>query len=501
MLLSLIARWWYIDEATSALDATSRILVFEAIKRWRKNRTTIVITHDLSQIQNDDFLYLMKNGQVVEQGFRSDLIMKENSEFGVMATVQAQVPFPSLDRDPWETAEDLEIILDDDVKSRPGYLSLRPISRQSFRPPSRQSVIKSNGYSTYLDILSDYQGTVGMAPGDRNSKRLSMMLAPGNRLSHRHSMVAIPNRLQAPSPLQIDRPASSMARRPQAGDGDTDFVTMLEKSTDKASPSTLSPMTYDRRRWESEDDARSQIQIKVQSDSKVDLGLTTTEGEFVQPSVKPPSILSLLRIHLPTVPNKWLGVVGLIGAAGHGILTPLWSKEIALLMSAVAGSGDKSYISTVSLRVLGITIADAAALGGQFFFLEKMAGDWVKTLRARAFALVIIQPQAWFDRRENGSSRLVHTLVKDAEDMKPMVSTIIGHSAMVVVMIVAGIAWAMATGWKLTLVGLSVAPLFAIITILQSRVIGILEARNKFAREQVARTFYEVGQHLPLLKL
>jgi hypothetical protein len=39
------------DEATSALDPTSRILAFEALKRWRKNRTTIVITHDLSQIE------------------------------------------------------------------------------------------------------------------------------------------------------------------------------------------------------------------------------------------------------------------------------------------------------------------------------------------------------------------------------------------------------------------------------------------------------------------
>lgn len=115
-------------------------------------------------------------------------------------------------------------------------------------------------------------------------------------------------------------------------------------------------------------------------------------------------------------------------------------------------------------------------------------------LRAKAFGLVIAQPQPWFDRRENGSSRLVHTLVKDAEDMKPMVSTIIGHSTMVVVMIVAGIAWAMVTGWKLTMVGLAVAPIFALITILQSRIIGLLEAKNKFSREQVSRTFYEVSQ-------
>jgi ATP-binding cassette subfamily B (MDR/TAP) protein 1 len=62
------------DEATSALDSTSRILVFEALKRWRlgHNKTTIIITHDLSQIGSGDLVYVLKDGRVVEQGFRYD---------------------------------------------------------------------------------------------------------------------------------------------------------------------------------------------------------------------------------------------------------------------------------------------------------------------------------------------------------------------------------------------------------------------------------------------
>ncbi|KAF8991149.1 hypothetical protein BDQ17DRAFT_1333056 [Cyathus striatus] len=61
------------DEATPALDTTSRILVFEAIKHWRRGKTTIVITHDLSMIEKGDFVYVMKSGCVVEQGYRRDL--------------------------------------------------------------------------------------------------------------------------------------------------------------------------------------------------------------------------------------------------------------------------------------------------------------------------------------------------------------------------------------------------------------------------------------------
>ena len=64
------------------LDATSRILVFEALKRWRHNKITIVITHDLSQIESGDFVYVLKDGRVVEQGFRYDLESVSEEEDG-----------------------------------------------------------------------------------------------------------------------------------------------------------------------------------------------------------------------------------------------------------------------------------------------------------------------------------------------------------------------------------------------------------------------------------
>ncbi|TFK31484.1 P-loop containing nucleoside triphosphate hydrolase protein [Crucibulum laeve] len=48
-----------LDETTSALNTTSRILVFEALKRWCANKITIVITHDLCQISQNDFVYFV----------------------------------------------------------------------------------------------------------------------------------------------------------------------------------------------------------------------------------------------------------------------------------------------------------------------------------------------------------------------------------------------------------------------------------------------------------
>ena len=57
------------------------------MKRWRRNMTTIVITHDLSQISSDDFVHVLKDGKLIEQGFRHELESFE-SEFTRMARTQ-----------------------------------------------------------------------------------------------------------------------------------------------------------------------------------------------------------------------------------------------------------------------------------------------------------------------------------------------------------------------------------------------------------------------------
>ncbi|KAG5366469.1 putative multidrug resistance protein [Yarrowia sp. B02] len=61
------------DESLSALDIVFRELMVEAIRKWRKNKTTIVVTHELSQIRADDVVYLMRDGQVVQSGLRKDI--------------------------------------------------------------------------------------------------------------------------------------------------------------------------------------------------------------------------------------------------------------------------------------------------------------------------------------------------------------------------------------------------------------------------------------------
>lgn len=48
----------------------------DAIHTWRRGKTTIIITHDIAQIEPEDFVYVLEKGKVVEDGYRSDLECK-----------------------------------------------------------------------------------------------------------------------------------------------------------------------------------------------------------------------------------------------------------------------------------------------------------------------------------------------------------------------------------------------------------------------------------------
>ncbi len=61
------------DEATSALDTDSERLVQEALDKLMKDRTTIIIAHRLSTIRKADIIYVMKEGEIIEQGKHASL--------------------------------------------------------------------------------------------------------------------------------------------------------------------------------------------------------------------------------------------------------------------------------------------------------------------------------------------------------------------------------------------------------------------------------------------
>ena len=65
-----------LDEATANVDTRTEVEVQKAMNTLLKGRTSIVIAHRLSTIKNADFLLVVENGTIVEQGTHHELIKR-----------------------------------------------------------------------------------------------------------------------------------------------------------------------------------------------------------------------------------------------------------------------------------------------------------------------------------------------------------------------------------------------------------------------------------------
>ncbi|CAL5065664.1 unnamed protein product [Urochloa decumbens] len=75
-----------LDEATSALDATSERLVQEALNLLMKGRTSLVIAHRLSTVQNAHRIAVCSEGKITELGTHAELVAEGGSYASLVGT-------------------------------------------------------------------------------------------------------------------------------------------------------------------------------------------------------------------------------------------------------------------------------------------------------------------------------------------------------------------------------------------------------------------------------
>ena len=66
-----------LDEATSSVDTHTEVLIQNAMLDLMKGRTSFVIAHRLSTIREADWILVMKDGGIVEQGKHEKLLAKK----------------------------------------------------------------------------------------------------------------------------------------------------------------------------------------------------------------------------------------------------------------------------------------------------------------------------------------------------------------------------------------------------------------------------------------
>ena len=62
-----------LDEPAASLDAHSEQRVMQALKAASKHQTTLMVTHQLEDLADWDAIWVMQDGQIIEQGSWAEL--------------------------------------------------------------------------------------------------------------------------------------------------------------------------------------------------------------------------------------------------------------------------------------------------------------------------------------------------------------------------------------------------------------------------------------------
>lgn len=80
-----------LDEATSSIDTRTEIKIQQAFNTMMEGRTSFIVAHRLSTIQNADIILVMKDGHIIEKGSHDDLIKKEGFYYELYNSQFSQV--------------------------------------------------------------------------------------------------------------------------------------------------------------------------------------------------------------------------------------------------------------------------------------------------------------------------------------------------------------------------------------------------------------------------
>ncbi|AXN30129.1 MULTISPECIES: heme ABC transporter permease/ATP-binding protein CydD [Vibrio] len=70
-------QFWLLDEPTASLDARSERLVMQGLAGQVEGKTTLMVTHQLSPLQNVEQILVMENGEIVQSGHYNELSNQE----------------------------------------------------------------------------------------------------------------------------------------------------------------------------------------------------------------------------------------------------------------------------------------------------------------------------------------------------------------------------------------------------------------------------------------
>jgi ATP-binding cassette, subfamily B (MDR/TAP), member 1 len=473
-----------LDEATSALDYISRTAVMDAIRKWRRGKTTIIVTHDMSQIQENEYAYVLDNGILVQEGFRQALEKADTGPFERAQPGPFERATSSANNFPVTTKEAQirkSVSPDDEPSPRASRSSMDPMDIH-FHP--RRRFIPS---------------VFGPSPEDlkfrRPSQGLISPLSPAAFSLHRMSVT--------PSTFTQTR-----RRTMPETDIFNHFLSVQLRSVDKADPEPSDPKIHMSPSRKSDFTPRQ----SRRRDSRISMtalkhkSLMPTRRRKLTKDEKARRIAPAKKILMTVWPTlQWRMritlICGFLCAAIHAGGTQAFSWVFSKLLATFFLPSNRSQMALKwSLSVLGVAIVDAIASYSMHYLLESCGQAWIDSLRIQAMRRILDQPRAWFDRDKNNLTKLTECLDRNAEEMRNLLGRFAGFGFVAITMMLMAIVWSLVLCWKLTLVGLASGPILYAVTRSFEAVSGKWESKSNDAGENASAIFTETFVNIRVVR-
>lgn len=460
-----------LDESTSALDYVTRSAILEAIRIWRKGKTTIIITHDISQIHAEDFVYVLDQAHVIQKGYRKALENEKSSMFRSFLVTKD------------EESGEQESAMDDDTSE---IISLYSEPWGATSPTSRPISEVFFNEHFLAPFLSPIRRSL-ILPSENYpiSRRQSVSSEPEVMPSERmvHSIAKIPPLEAAASRALEEKQRTRPISRPNTATPHRQFQ----------APVAIQPMSLTR---EMEAPVEMDIEEAESPRKKSPFWMMTRSSPVEDPTkvVQSLTIMQIMKTVWPSLP--WRSKVAFTGAVIfaviHSAATPVFSFVFSRLLSTFySDENQQQQALRYALYILAIAVVDGISSWGFHFLFDATAQTWANVLKTEAMRRLLTQPREFFDRDENSVSRLAECLDQFAEEARNLPGRFAGIVIVIITMMVIAVIWSMVTCWKLTLVALGCGPILYGITAAFNAVSSRWETFANEADEEVGQLLHE----------
>ncbi|KAJ4393711.1 ATP-dependent permease [Gnomoniopsis smithogilvyi] len=486
-----------LDEVTSGLDPVSRVLILEAIRIWRTGKTTIIITHDINQIKNQDYVYVLDKAFLVQEGYRKNLIKDEGGIFAKMVTL-TEGDAASSSGSPF--TEDSS----PDVSDPESYMEYIPAA-DSRRSRLSRLFVKSS----MSDAMNSGVFSIGIGGG-----RSSMLM-------HAKDIWSAPN-----SPIESgggpvlrsdSKHESGYGRRSSRARADRkvsprrtvrnslDIVRERGEKTRARRPFVSSPKSgHDRQRPIIHDRKGSTETIYADLVPEDNLA----EEKRAKCAKGKPS-LSLIKILGTVWPllckrDRYRAIVGILAsiavAAANPAFSYVFTQLLAIFWSTVSSSQKSADGLVWAIRLLIVAVVDGISMFTANYTLQCVGQSWVDSLRVEALKRILSQPKEFFDKPRHSPARIVEVLDRNAEEMRNLVGKFVPICIMVAGMVLSSVAWALIASWKLTLVMMASFPVVYAATRSSAEISTTWEAKTNTMAEAAGSVFSETFMNIRVVR-